>query len=387
MEKENYYLFNNKKYKIRTKKCRGSNGRLYPKYVVSLPIGFDIITKKQKYHDYTADNIDDLLSNIEYDRGNGYLQSKLIPTQITVKQLCEKWLEIVWPSLKRNTQLTYKSILNTRIYPYIANNKAQESLNYECIQKLVNDLYAKKYAEKSILNVKIVLSDVIDYGIQNKILFSNPTKYIKIPKTQKHNYNILDKEKMQKLLKIAPKYENGNAFAICMLGAMRIGECWGLSISDVDVDNCTVFIHQQLQRGGIVNRTKNGISRKITLPDAAKPFMKAEQEKRINAQQKAGDKWNNKNSLFFTGPNGYPVRTEKLYDEFKLITEELGVDNIRIHDLRHSMATAIVNTSGDIYEAQRYLGHLHINSTKIYLHSTTESSKKLLDTMNKLFKQ
>lgn len=56
--------------------------------------------------------------------------------------------------------------------------------------------------------------------------------------------------------------------------------CWGLSISDVDVDNCTVFIHQQLQRGGIVNRTKNGISRKITLPDAAKPFMKAEQEKK-----------------------------------------------------------------------------------------------------------
>lgn len=120
----------------------------------------------------------------------------MIPTQITVKQLCEKWLEIVRPSLKRNTQLTYKSILDTRIYPYIANNKAQESLNYECIQKLVNDLYAKKYTEKSILNVKIILSDVIDYGIQNKILFSNPTKYIKIPKTQKHNYNILDKEKM-----------------------------------------------------------------------------------------------------------------------------------------------------------------------------------------------
>lgn len=189
-------------------------------------------------------------------------------------------------SLKRNTQLTYKSILNTGIYPYIANNKAQESLNYECIQKLVNDLYAKKYTEKSILNVKIVLSDVIDYGIQNKILFSNPTRYIKIPKTQKHNYNILDKENMQKLLKIAPKYENGNAFAICMLGAMRTGECWGLSISDVDVDNCTVFIHQQLQRGGIVNRTKNGIIRKITLPDAAKPFMKDEQEKKLTLNKK-----------------------------------------------------------------------------------------------------
>lgn len=113
---------------------------------------------------------------------------------------------------------------------------------------------------------------------------------------------------------------------------------------------------------------------------------KPNKKKRINAQQKAGDKWNNKTSLFFTGPNGYPVRTEKLYDEFKLITEELGVDNIRIHNLRYWMATAIVNASGDIYEAQRYLGHLHVSTTKLYLHSTVESQKRLQDELNSIFK-
>lgn len=80
------------------------------------------------------------------------------------------------------------------------------------------------------------------------------------------------------------------------------------------------------------------------------------------------------------------MRTEKLYDEFKLITEELGVDNIRIHNLRYWMATAIVNASGDIYEAQRYLGHLHVSTTKLYLHSTVESQKRLQDELNSIFK-
>lgn len=180
---------------------------------------------------------------------------------------------------------------------------------------------------------------------------------------------------MKKLLKIAPKYENGNAISICMLGAMKLGECWGLSISDVDIDNCSILIHQQLQRGKIIPRTKNGLSRRIVLPRAAMPLMKAEQEKRIKNQQIAGNKWNNKNNLFFTNSKGGPVDIAKLRSEFKLMMAELEVDNIRIHDLRHSMVTAIVNASGDIFEAQRYLGHMHISTTKLYLHSTIESQK------------
>lgn len=167
---------------------------------------------------------------------------------------------------------------------------------------------------------------------------------------------------------------------------MRVAECWGLSILDVDIDNYSIFIHQQLQRGEIIPRTKNGLSRKIVLPKAAIQFMKAEQKKRIKAQQNAGEKWNSKNNLFFTGKNGKPVNMKKLHAEFKLMTKELEVDNIRMHDLRHSMATAIVNLTGDIYEAQRYLGHLRVSTTKLYLHSTVESQKRLQDELNLIFK-
>lgn len=298
---------------------------------------------------------------------------------------CEKWSCVVWPSLADSTKRSYISTLNNRIYPYIGDNKAQESLNFDSIQNLINNLAANKYQEKSMFNAKVILSGVIDYAIQNRILFVNPMKNIRIPKTQIRSFNILSLEKMRELLRIVPKYENGNAFAICILSAMRLGECWGLSISDIDIDNCSINIHQQLQKGKIIPRTKNGLSRKIVLPKAAIPFMKAEQEKRNREQHNAGDKWNNKYNLFFTGKNGKPVNMKKLHAEFKLMMIELGIDNIRIHDLRHSMATAIVNLTGDIYEAQRYLCHLHVRTTKLYLHSTVESQKKLQDELNRIF--
>lgn len=385
IDSNNYYSFGNKKYKIRKKNYKGSNGKIYPKYVVTLPVGINIKDNKLKYHEYSCPSVEGLVSLIEYEKGNGYIETKLIPSQITVKELCEKWFEVIKPSLAEYTKISYRSILNNRIYPYIGENKAKESLDYDSIQKLINELWARKYKEKSLINTKIVLSGVIDYAIQNRIIFNNPTKNIKIPRTQAHSYNILSKEKMIELLKIAPKYENGNAFVICMLGALRLGECWGLSITDVDINNCSIFIHQQLQKGKIVNRTKNGLSRRIVLPKAAMPFMKAEQDKRIKNQQKAGNTWENKNNLFFTGSKGKPVNMSKLYKEFKLMMQELGVDNIRIHDLRHSMATAIVNATGDIYEAQRYLGHMHINTTKLYLHSTVESQARLQEVLNAIF--
>ena len=285
-----FCIFNNKKYKIRSKNFRGSNGKIYPKYVVSLPFGYDIKENKLKYHEYISDSIEGLLSKIEYEKGNGYIQSKLIPSQITVKEPCEKWSCVVWPSLADSTKRSYRSTLNNRIYPYIGDNKAQESLNFDSIQNLINNLAAKKYQEKSMFNAKVILSGVIDYAIQNRILFVNPMKNIRIPKTQIRSFNILSLEKMRELLRIAPKYENGNAFAICMLSAMRLGECWGLSISDIDIDNCSINIRQQLQKGKIIPRTKNGLSRKIVLPKAAIPFMKAEQEKRNREQHNAGDK-------------------------------------------------------------------------------------------------
>lgn len=50
------------------------------------------------------------------------------------------------------------------------------------------------------------------------------------------------------------------------------------------------------------------------------------------------------------------------------------------------MATAIVNLTGDIYEDQRYLGHLRVSTTKLYLHSTVESQEKLQDELNLIFK-
>ena len=128
----------------------------------------------------------------------------------------------------------HTSVFSYLIFLYNKNDVRQ---HHKLPKYILTFLY--KTIDKDILNKP--LKEVNQYDVRK---VNHDIRLL----TQAHSYNILSKEKMIELLKIAPKYENGNAFVICMLGALRMGECWGLSITDVDINNCSIFIHQQLQK-------------------------------------------------------------------------------------------------------------------------------------------
>ena len=46
-------------------------------------------------------------------------------------------------------------------------------------------------------------------------------------------------------------------------------------------------------------------------------------------QQKAQDKWNNHDNLFFTGPNGRPVNLKKLRDDFNAMQVNISPQKYR----------------------------------------------------------
>lgn len=46
----------------------------------------------------------------------------------------------------------------------------------------------------------------------------------------------------------------------------------------------------------------------------------------------------------------------------------LQVREVRIHDLRHTYASLLINRGATIYEVQKLLGHHHISMTERYVH-------------------
>lgn len=73
---------------------------------------------------------------------------------------------------------------------------------------------------------------------------------------------------------------------------------------------------------------------------------------------------------------------ESIFNAWNTARKQAGLSDVRIHDLRHSFASFLVNAGRSLYEVQRILGHTQIKTTQRYAHLSQDT---LLDAANAAF--
>lgn len=101
------------------------------------------------------------------------------------------------------------------------------------------------------------------------------------------------------------------------------------------------------------------------------PISKSNEPRQIELSEKAiaimeRQKGNDTDYLFpaLTGRGKRP----DLFGYWKSIRNDLGLDDVRIHDLRHSYASFLVNSGHSLYVVQKLLGHKSPRTTQRYSH-------------------
>lgn len=173
----------------------------------------------------------------------------------------------------------------------------------------------------------------------------------------------LSQDEAQRLMDRLEKSERAEALALrlLLLTGARKSEILKARWENVNLE----------QRLLTVPLSKSGKPRYIVLPDAAIAVIK-------EIPKKAGMPW-----LFPGHAEGKTL--SDLYLFWNKIRSEAGLKDVRIHDLRHTFASFLVNSGHSLYEVQKMLGHADPRTTMRYAHLGQDSLLAAAEFVGKIF--
>jgi integrase len=187
-------------------------------------------------------------------------------------------------------------------------------------------------------------------------LKSNPAKDHPLLKEQNQRERFLSEPDAQALFVAIKQSVNPmlqHIIPILILTGARKREVLDARWEDIDFEHKSWRIHT----------TKSGQPRYVPLSDGAIAV--------LDALPRDGE-W-----IFPNEDTGKPYSS--IYASWHTARTRAGLADVRVHDLRHSFASFLVNAGRSIYEVQRLLGHAHIRTTQRYAHLSKDT---LLDATN-----
>lgn len=169
-----------------------------------------------------------------------------------------------------------------------------------------------------------------------------------------------------KLLEATADDELGPLYALAATTGLRRGELLGLTWADVADGRITV--RQSMTRDGAGGWTPGDVKsahsrRTLPMPLRARQAVETQRTRQRFAEKAAGTAWQNSRGLVFTDAIGRPLLPETISHRFAKDQEKAGIPKVRLHDLRHSAATALLSAGVPLAVIRDWLGHSDVNVT------------------------
>jgi integrase len=301
------------------------------------------------------------------------------------------WLEDVHrPQIYITTYANHRRIVHKHLIPALGHIELRK-LNPQQVQQFYTDKGKQGLGAAYIKTIHSVLHNALGNAVKWRYVPFNVCDQVALPKVQRRKKLLLSKEQIIKLVDVANAHAMGPFIKLALMSGMRHGEMLALRWADIDFKTNILRVEHKVVRPSLAGagfvegdpKTEESI-RKIVLPPFVADALKTHRERQQVIMQAAGDKWKNKDLVFCTLIGGYVDSQENL-KRFRRVLEEAGLPpKMRVHDLRHNVATFLINVlKYPPNFVQALLGHSDIAIT---LREYTEEvdPETLRDMMNEL---
>ena len=306
-----------------------------------------------------------------------FLEKQSANPDMTFQNLYEIYMEDMAARLKQSTLLTKKTVLQTHILPFFGNKpineiKASDVRRWQAKLMSSPNNYSQTYLKK----INTELNSIINYAKRFYDLNTNPcgkAGTIGKAKAEEMHYWTYD-EYIAFREGVKDKSLSYICFEVLYWTGMREGELLALSPADIDLDNKTISINRTYQRiegKDVFTSPKTRKSkRKIPIPD----FLCQELSDYIQSRY-----------MLDADERLFPVTKSYLSHEMIRGCKNTGVKKIRIHDIRHSHASLLINQGCDALMLADRLGHEKVSTTlNTYSHLFPHKQQELVHSLESL---
>jgi len=219
----------------------------------------------------------------------------------------------------------------------------------------------------TVLHHHRVLRKALQQAIRWGELLVNPVDGVTPPRAARTEMRVLNREQAAVFLSAAAATEFEVPLLMALHTGVRLGELLGMRWADLDLTSRHLRVQQTLQRpraGGVefgppkTHRSRRPISLAATIVESLRRHRAAQSEQQLGA----GRAWQG-TDLVFTEGLGSPLSATRLRKGFHRILREASLPPLRLHDLRHTMATLMLAAGVHPKIVSERLGHASIRIT------------------------
>ena len=314
---------------------------------------------------------------------NKYKDIEVNP-HMTFKEAYTIYYEYQKDKIKDSTLKTYRDRIK---YMGLLDNIELVNLDWDLYQKWRAQINKTNLCDRYKTDIQKFIKQVINFAEKqwdfNLRKFYNKLEPFKTPGALKKEMDFYEPEEFFKFISVVDDLRYKCFFELLYYCGLRRSEARGLQWKHIDFKNKFLTVSQQVLNPSnsnastewYISSTKTEASNR-TIPIATTLLNDLAELKKTN------EKFSKFKQTWFVLGDDVPMATGRMYFYRDKYAEKAGVRRIRLHDFRHSCASALISGSAPITAVSNFLGHSETTET---LETYTHMFKKDLANVSKFF--